>query len=180
MRTSHDAIMSVKRYMAVALGAEWEVRLWSDEGSFAPPVARVAEASPTLVARHGRVAVEVTQALQVHCYTEPADTVSGSLVRARAVEELLHTAIEVGVGEAWPRRIPLYDYDGIDAGEPSTARNYYDFLRVADFSVNRIEDSEDATLVVVVADVRVRWSRATTIDPGTGTVESLRVEERAS
>lgn len=179
MRQVNDVLMSVKRYMAVALGPEWEVRLWSDEGSFKPPLARVAESAPTQYDSR-RVATDITQALQVHCYSHPADTASLALREARAVEEKLTVAVEVGVDLAWPRRIPLYDYEGKGPGEPSDARNTYDFVRVVDFSVNHVQDSDDPTIVVVVADIRVRWSRATTVDMALVTVNSLRVEERAS
>lgn len=179
MRTSQDVLMSVKRYMALALGPEWEVRLWSDEGSFKPPLARVSESAPTQYDSR-RVATDLTQAMQVHCYAHPKDTVSESLRDARAVQEKLTVAVEVGVDLAWPRRIPLYDYQGKGPGEPSSARNTYDFVRVVDFSVNHVQDSDDPTIVVVVADIRVRWSRATTADMGLLTVNSLRVEERAS
>lgn len=179
MRTVHDAVMSVKRYMALALGPEWEVRLWSDEGSFKPPLARVAESAPTQYDSR-RVATDLTQALQVHCYSHPKDTASESLRDARAVEEKLTVAVEVGVDLAWPRRIPLYDYEGKALGEPSNVRNTYDFMRVVDFNVNHVGDADDRTIVVVVADLRVRWSRSTTADMGLLTVNSLRVEERAS
>lgn len=178
MRTVTDAVSSIKRYMAIALPG-WEVRLWSDEGSFKPPLARVTESAPTQYDSR-RVATDITQAIQVHCYSHPAATVSQSLREARAVEELLTVAIEVGVDLARPRRIPLYDYDGKDAGQPSNDRNTYDYLRVVDFSVNHVQDSDEPTIVVVVADLRVRWSRATTVVVPQVTVNSLRVEERAS
>lgn len=179
MRQVQDVLMSVKRYMALALGPEWEVRLWSDEGSFKPPLARVAESAPTQYDSR-RVATDLTQALQVHCYQHPAETATLALRDARAVEEKLTVAVEVGVDLAWPRRIPLYDYEGKGPGEPSNDRNTYDFVRVVDFSVNHVQDGDDPTIVVVVADIRVRWSRATTVDMGLVTVNSLRVEERAS
>lgn len=179
MRTPQDAVRSVKRYMAEALGPEWEVRLWTDEGSFAPPIARVAEASPTLYASR-RVATDITKALQVHCYQAPADSVTKGTLAAREVEQRLVTAIEVGVGLAWPRRIPLYDYDGVPDNEGSSERNTYDFLRVSDFSVNLVHDTDEPTVVIVVADLRVAWSQPTTVDVAAQTVNSLRVDERAS
>lgn len=170
MRTSSDAVLSLQRYFAIAMGAEWDVRLWSDEGSFSPPVARIAEAGPLLSARHGRGSVDCTLPLQVHCYSAPAQTPSLSLARAREVEELLTTIIETGIAGGWPRRIPLYDF-------PGETRNAYDYLRVSDFSLARVQDSTDPTLVVVVADLRVAWSRPTLIDPAQVLAAELRLSE---
>jgi len=179
MRTENDAIRSVKRYLAIALGDEWEVRMWTDEGSFKPPLARVAEASPALYDSM-RVQTNIIQALQVHCFSAPAESTTAAMIQAREVKQLLVTAIEVGVDLARPRRIPLYDYDGIAESEPSTKRSYYDFLRVLDLSLNVVQDSDDPNVVVVVADLRIAWSQATTVAPETVTVNSLRVQERAS
>lgn len=179
MRTVNDAIRSVKKYLAEALGDEWEVRLWTDEGSFAPPLARVSAASPTVYTSRRRI-TDIIQALQIHCYVAPAASSSAALIKARDVEQQLVRAIELGVGLAWPRRIPLYDYDGVAETEGSSARNLYDFMRVLDFSVNAVMDSDDPNVVVVVADLRVAWSQLTTVDLSVRTVESLRVEERAS
>jgi hypothetical protein len=165
--TAFDALLSAQRYLAIAMGVPWDVRLWSEEGAFSPPVARIAESGPLLSARHGRASTDLTLPLQLHAYTAPALTPTESLARARAAEELLHVAIEVGVGDARPRRIPLYSF-------PEETRNVYDFLRVVDFSVNRVSDSEDPTLVVVVADLRVQWSRATVVEPETITVADVR------
>lgn len=179
MRTENDAIRSVKRYLAEALGDEWEIRLWTDEGSFRPPLARVSESSPSVYTSH-RVATDVVMALQVHCYAVPAPSTSAAMLAARDVKQLLVRAFELGVGLAWPRRIPLYDYDGVPETAGSNARNTYDFLRVRDLSINTVQDGNDPNVVVVVADLRIAWSQQTTIDPGYQTVESLRVEERAS
>jgi hypothetical protein len=170
MRSAADVVASVQRYLAVSLGAEWDVRLWSDEGSFSPPIARVSEAGPLLSVRHGRVSVDCTLPLQVHCYSRPERTPTASLARAREVEELLHGVIEVGRGDARPRRIPLYD-------AASETRAYYDFVRVTDFSVNRVTDSADPTITVVVADLRLAWSRSTLADVTAVTAAELRLRE---
>jgi hypothetical protein len=171
MRTATDAVLSAQRYFAVALGADWECRLWTDEGSFSPPIARIAEAGPVLHARHGRGVVEMVLPLQLHCYTAPGPSAAASLERARAVEELLTQIIETGSGDGRPRRIPLYDF-------PGETRNYYDYLRVIDFSVTRTMDAQDATLIVVIADLRVGWSRVTVLDPDQVTVGELRLRDQ--
>ena len=179
MRTENDAVRSLKRYLAIALGSEWEVRMWTDEGSFKPPIARVAESTPAIYSSK-RVQTDIVMGMQVHCFTAPAASASAAMVQAREVKQLLVTAFELGVDLARPRRIPLYDYDGLDESEPSTKRSYYDFLRVQDLSLNVAQDTDDPNVVVVVADLRIAWSQATTVSPETVTVNSLRVEERAS
>jgi hypothetical protein len=179
MRTENDAIRSVKRYLAQALGQQWEVRLWTDEGSFSPPIARVAKTTAATYTSR-RVFTDVVMGMQIHCYLVPAKSTSAALLAAGDAQQLLVTAIETGLGLAWPRRIPLYDYDGVPEDQGSDARSTFDFLRVLDFSVNSVQDNDDPNVVIVVADLRVAWSQQTTIDPVVRTVESLRVEERAS
>lgn len=179
MRTSHDVMRSLRRYVSIALGSDWEVRNWIDEGSFAPPIARVAESGPSSYSSR-RVVTDVMKPVQIHCYQSPPDSASAARSDARRVEALLVRAIEVGVDLGRPRRIPLYDYDGVADNKPSDARNYYDYMRVLDFSVNSVFDPDDQTIVVVVADLRIAWSAYTTVDVGAKTVESVRVEERAS
>lgn len=179
MRTETDALRSTKRYMAQVLGDSWEVRLWADEGSFALPLARIAEAGPALYTSR-RIITDIVLPIQVHCYPEPSDTVTGALQAARDIRELIVRAIEIGVGLGWPRRIPLYDYDGVAESDGSDIRNTYDFLRVIDLSVNSVPDSDEPTAVVVVADLRLAWGRDTTVNPTGETVESLRVTQSAS
>lgn len=183
MRTEEDALRSLKRYMAVILGDQWEVRMASDEGSFELPFAKVAEAGPALYTSK-RVYTDVVLPTQVFCYQTPNTSISGSLRDARMVRETLVQAIEVGQpagdGTGWPRRIPLYDYEGLDDSQGSNRRNSYDFLRVLDFSVTTIQDSDVPTGAVVVADLRLSWRRDTTIDPGYETVESVGVTIDAS
>lgn len=178
MRTEGDVIRSVKRYFALALGDAWEVRLWEDEGSFAAPFARVAESGPALYTSK-RFITDVVMPVQVHLYPVPSDTVTGAINVARGVRETVVQAIEVGVNGGWPRRIPLYDYDGLVESQPSSARNTFDFVRVMDLSVNSVPDSDEPTAVVVVVDMRLAWSRVTTVDAPGETVNSLRVTQRA-
>lgn len=181
MRTPDDAIRSIKRYMAEALGEEWEVRLWSDEGAFSYPFARVTESAPTSYGPHRRVFTDITQAVQIHCYPSKAASMSAAQSLGRQVEQQVVRAIEVGVGAvAWPRRIPLYDYDGLDDSEGSNSRETYDFLKVTNFTCNRVPDSDDQALVVVVADLRVSWAQRTEIVVETLPVNSVRVDERVS
>jgi hypothetical protein len=83
------------------------------------------------------------------------------------------TGVEVGVGLAWPRRLPLWDY----STDPET-RKSYDFARVLDLSVSTVSDRAAPADVVVVCDLRLAWSRETTIRPERVTATELRVIAR--
>lgn len=179
MRTANDAVRSMKKYLAEVLGDDWEVRLWSDEGTFVEPFARIAESSPTTYSSR-RLWTDITKALQIHLYPPAATSTSAAMTVARDLEQVLVGAIELGIGLGWPRRIPLWDYDGVSLEQGSDTRETYDFMRVTDFTVTSIQDTDDPNRVVVVADVRVTWPQMTTVDPGHKTVESLAFEERAS
>lgn len=178
MRTENDVMRSVKRYMAIVLGPTWEVRMWTDEGSFQTPLARVAASAPATYTSR-RILTDIVLPIQVHCYLPDVDTVSAGLSAALACREQIIQGIEIGVDLGWPRRIPLYDYDGVDDAHGSEARNTYDFIRVIDLSVNSIPDTDEPTDVVVVADMRLGWGRGTTVNPDAETVESVRVSTRA-
>lgn len=178
MRTHEDALRSVKRYLALVLGDTWEVRMWADEGSYAAPLAKVAESGPALFTSH-RVYTDVVQPVQVHFFLPVAATVSEAMFAARKLRQQITEAIEIGIDQGRPRRIPLYDYDGLSESESSSARNYYDYLKVRDLSVNTVPDSNVPTGVVVVADMRIAWSQYTTVTPDSVTVESVRVTTSA-
>lgn len=169
---------SIKRYLAIVLPPEWELRMWTDEGSYQAPLAKIAESGPTLFTSH-RVYTDIVQPVQVHFFLPIADTVSDAMAGARALREQILVAIEIGVDQGRPRRIPLYDYDGLDESEASNARNYYDYLKVRDLSVNTVPDSNVPTGVVVVADLRIEWSQYTTVTPDGVTVESVPVTTSA-
>lgn len=179
MRTANDVVRSVKKYVSQCLGDDWEVRLWSDEGAWVEPIAIVSESSPTTY-QSRRIWTDGTKALQVHLYPGAAASTSDAMTLARNLEQRLVQMVELGLGLAFPRRIPLWDYDGVDLTHGSDTRETYDFMRVTDFSVNSIPDSDDPRRVVVVADLRVTWPQMTTVDPGHLTVESLAFDERAS
>lgn len=182
MRTESDVLRSVRRYFASILGDAWEVREWSDEGAFELPLAKIAEVGAATYTSH-RIVSDVVLPIQVFLYQEPNVSTSASLRDARALRDVVWRAVEVGQvgdGAAWPRRIPLYDYDGLTETQTSNKRNTYDFIRVLDLSLNSIQDSEVPTGVVVVADMRLGWRRDTTVDPGNDIVNSVAVTIDAS
>lgn len=178
MRTELDALLSVKRYFALVLG--WEVRLWSDPGTYRPPMAKVAKSGPSASSRRGRGIADYTMPVQVFMFPDVAIDVSTGWTESLRISEMVFQAIDVGIGEGWPRRIPLYDYAGLTDGQGSNARSYSDFLRVDDLSMNTVPDSDVPEAMIVVADMRVAWSRDTTIDVDHETVESVVVITSAS
>lgn len=179
MRTQEDVLRSIRRYVSLVLGPTWQVRNWTDEGSFAPPLARVAPAGPATY-RSRRVVTDIVLPVQVHFYLVPGDTVTEAMRSARLLTERVLGAIEIGIDQARPRRIPLYDYEGLTEAQGSDKRNYYDYLKVEDLSINTVADSDVPTGVVVIADIRVAWSQYTTVDPGGVTVDFVRVTTSAS
>lgn len=183
MRTEADVMRSLQRYFALVLGDTWEVRQWTDEGSFEPPYARVAEAGPASYVSQ-RVYTDITLPVQVHLYAPPAISTSAAIGAARDLREQVMQAIEVGqidvTNAAFPRRIPLFDYAGLLLGQGSESRNYYDFIRVLDLSMNTIQDANVPNAVVVVVDLRLSWRRDTTLSPQRDIVDSLTVTIDAS
>lgn len=175
MRSPWDARRSLQRYVAEALGPEWEVSLAADRGEFDYPFARVQPAGDAT--RSGpALYAELSQPMSIQCYPEPQSTAVASEQLAAEVLDALERAFSVGVGKGRPLRVPLYDYDGVAIEQQSYTRDERDFLQVTDFSARSLPDPEEARNVAVVADIRVRWRRAGRLPyGGTQLVESVRV-----
>jgi hypothetical protein len=177
MRTPVDALRSVKKHVALVLGDDWEVRLWSDDVKSSFPMARVAVTGPVAYNGHP-IYPDATMPLSVYCYDEPLDNVQEGITRAMMVEDALFRAFRGYEGLGAPERVPLYDYDGVplegvDSG--SDERWASDYLRILDCSVSHVHDPTDDRFIVVAADVRTTWRRAFHADPG-NLVQSLRIE----
>lgn len=183
MRQERDVLRSLRRYFALILGDQWEVRQWSDEGSFEPPYARVAPAGQAIYTSR-RVYTDIVMPVQVHLYPPPQISSSAAMDVAWDLREVVVQAVEVGQidvpNAAWPRRIPLFDYADTPSVHGSDTRNYYDYIKVMDLSVNTIQDSNVPNAVVVVVDLRLAWRRDTTLTPQRGIVDSLPVTIDAS
>ena len=98
MRTRADALRSMKRYVALALGDAWEVRLFDEPGTFDRPLALVAQVGAGLYSGPAH-ASDIVQPMTVHCYPEESQfkTVEDALLGAEEVEKLLYQAFRVGV-----------------------------------------------------------------------------------
>lgn len=116
MRTSADALRSIRRYIGVLLATDvpplwkdeqhsWEVRLWGAEGEFGFPFARVAPITPTTYT--GSAAVrEAAKTFAVHLYPVPLATPEDSIMEVERVEELLTVAFETGFTYEEPLQPP--------------------------------------------------------------------------
>lgn len=185
MRTPTDALRSLKKYAALALGSDWEVRLTTEEGSFTRPFARVGSSTPANNRPRGARHAEIHQRFIITCYPKEKKTPDEARIEAAAVEDLLFIALSQGVhepsmapsrGRAHPSRIPLYDYGEIALNAAATEddRAYNDFMWVDGApDVGCLVDPDDDLLYIVTADIPLWWTRSVAITrPGT-TLESV-------
>ena len=158
MRTSIDVLRSLKRYVAEALGEEWEVRLLVEEGTFGRPAAQVMEATGQTITGPSHT-MDVIQTFMVHTFPVKGDTVMESLLAASEVEETMVRAFRIGVGEGRAARLPLYDYDSVPHDAGSTSRNQPDYARILDLEISRTQSPQDELLFTVSVEVRLGWRR---------------------
>ena len=192
MRTAEDAIRSVRRYVAAALGSPpWRVMLAAEEGRFRRPYAVVTNPTGRRTERGGAADTELkSMPVVIHLFPPAVDDAGdpfraseAKLVAERAAHMVEH-AISVGIEDPDPSTsvrgfrllIPLWDYrDATGAwlplegpGSTATLRTPRDYLRVEDAWTVEVqpEQSEDQ-LYVVVVNLRVQWYRGTRL-PVTG------------
>lgn len=205
MRTSTDALRSLKRYVATSLGSEWEVRIAadSDGADFHRPFARVRSTTPGTMMASGPTQAEYRQSYSILCYPaldripaavaeERDPTADECRIEAARVEDLLFVALSVGTHapsfghqavaslapapavppavaraqtryvRGHPRRIPLFNYDGIALDRPAleTDRDKRDFMRVeGDPTIAILTDPNEPLSIVVAAELRMSWVR---------------------
>jgi hypothetical protein len=177
-RTASDALRSLKRYVALALGDAWEVRMSREEGAFDRPFARVWQvAGSTYPLTAGQWLADIVQPFVISAYPEPGMTVDESLLAAQAVEEAFFLAFRAGVGDGRPMRVPLYNYTGVALDEPGVWMPK-GFMRVNDLSTQPFPDPDDNLLWTVVCDVRLTWRRLAQIVPGGPPLLDIKVRQR--
>jgi hypothetical protein len=167
-RTPEDALRSLKRYVAVALGDAWEVRLSREEGAFQRPFARVTQSGAASYPKGGKFLSDVIQPFSIYAYPSAGATPDEGLVAAQQAENALYRAFQAGVELGHPRRVPLFNYTDVSLDEAGAwfPRAY---LRVDDLSMQPFADPDENRLWTVVADVRLTWRR-TPIPAETGPV----------
>ena len=157
-RGPQDVARSLKRYVAIALGDDYEVRLSNEEGVFKRPFARVATAGAATYPGGGARLADVIQPYTVYAYPPLGVTSDDAWISATVIEDLLFQAFRVGVenGRAW--RVPLYSY----VNTPLNAVGTWlppDFVRVSNLSTQSFVDAEESRLVSVACDLRLSWRR---------------------
>lgn len=178
-RDATDALRSMKRYVALALGGAWEVRLTDEDNTFERPYALVARVGPTTYT--GRALIrDAVQAFVVTAYPLLSTTglMDESLLAGMAAEELLYEGFERGIDQGAPRRVPFYDYGNLALRDPSDVRQANEFMRVSDFSSETVQDPDDLKLTVVHADVRVAWRRRGALSSADRTVQRFTAKEQ--
>jgi hypothetical protein len=156
---------------------DWDVRFFHDEGEFEYPVCVVKSVgAPTLVSNQNWY--ELTQAYAVYAYPTPPPSATGTPsdahVAAERVRQMLVDAFaSARLDGARPMRIPLYDYDGLDANLPAAHREQADYMRVVGASVDLQPEPNDPRQTVVVADLRLNWRVPVGDEPGRGIVRSV-------
>lgn len=137
----------------------WEVRTWYDRGEIPEdrPHARVhfvgsgGTTGPALY-------YEVVQPMGIECYPVPAGSVKESTLLASAVEDVLLAGFRgAGVQAGRPRRIPMWDFDGVATDDTSELRGASDYMKLVDFSSRQLPDPADPRRVAVMVDLRVSW-----------------------
>ena len=177
-RSQSDALRSLKRYVAQALGDDWEVRLSREEGAFERPFVRVWQvAGTTYPLTGGRWLADIAQPFVISAYPLAGDTPDDALMNAQAVEDQLFRMFRVGVGGGRALRVPLCSYNGVAMDEPGIWTPA--FMRVNDLSTQPFPDPDDNTLWTVVCDVRLTWRRLAETIPESAVLTSVTVQPSA-
>lgn len=171
MRTVLDALLSTQKYVAVALGDGWEVRLMQDRGEIieGQPVAVVMLVGDAIPGGGSARFMEYTQPFVVHCYPVTPATTTAAVIQASRVQEMLEWAFRVhGVGLGFPSRVPLFDYSAVadPLTEDSDVRFEHDFLSILNFSTHQMPDGDDPRRIRVIANFTARWRRTGLIPYG--------------
>lgn len=96
MRTTLDAARSIKRYIALGLGEEWEVRLNVEEGAYKRPFCRVDLVGSTTFAQSGTQYADLDLTAALILYPSESSTANEALFKAMAAEEKLFQITNFG------------------------------------------------------------------------------------
>lgn len=187
MRTTTDVVRSLNRYASEILGEEWEVRFAEAQETFERPFALVGPAGPALAS--GRATIrDMLLPATINCYPLPGEDPEDAMLKALEVDELLFRGLEQGVGYGGPRRVPLWDFEGVplDRSALTTGKRkdgdfwHGDYIRLNDVSINRVRDPNDPRLYAVVADIRCGWRRRGRLPSEGETMRSVKVSPERS
>lgn len=183
---------SMLRYLAAALGDEWEVRPTggSPADEFGRPFVRVGPSTPESSLPLGARHVELRQSFAAVAFPVIAESAEGSALEAARVSRVLLLAFAQGVdeasfgtrsGRAHPLRVPLFDYSGVPLGVPVPEDRRTGYARVLEGpDVDSAADPADPRAFVVTLDVRLSWTQAIGRQLGGQAVEHVTVGGEAS
>lgn len=159
-RTSIDARRSIHKYVTEFLPDDFDVRISIDQEVWERPSAVVQYAGPQALTGGPKV-YEATRPFVVYAWPTKDEDVEQSELNALDIEEAFVQTLQIGgVLGGRPRRIPLFDYDGVgrdEAIDPDAELDGY--LRVLDCSTDTRRDPDDDRAWTVLMNLRVRWSR---------------------
>jgi hypothetical protein len=97
VRSTFDALRSIRRYMSAILGDAWEVRGDNEQGTGRPPLALITRVGPTATAGSAHV-VDMGMTVRIACYQGSFDSVELAQEAAFNVEEVLLRALRLEGG----------------------------------------------------------------------------------
>lgn len=166
MRTIIDAHRSLARYLAEVLPEYdvWQQRMEPQEDR---PYAVVKPIQVPTINQPSRVLVDVVQPFVVYLYPQVANTATEGQHAKFLTEEALFEAFHIGIGLAYPGRIPLLDYTtgGSDEtlipwGQPAPDPvGRPDYMRVTSYGINSAQDINDERRWSITLTVRLAWRR---------------------
>lgn len=159
-RTSTDALRSIQKYAAEYLPSDFDVTIAIDEDSWERPSALVDWTTPGTYQSPSPKVFDITRSFAIYAWpVRDQDNVVKSKLEAMAVEEMFVGAFQIGGALGGrPRRIPLFDYEGIGFDEGLPAEAELDgYLRLVDLTVEPRKDPGDDSAWTVVVTGRCTW-----------------------
>lgn len=197
MRTSVDALMSVRRWVRSVLpGPPWRIMLAADPGRVERPYAVVNTADGNAVTQDGVNAMRNQLPIVVHAFPPDGSRPSASKLIAERVAAGLSRAIEAGVPDyqvptirTASKMIPLFDYGGVNPEDytseealdlAATVRLRPDYLLVADgWKAQSVPQADEGQMFVATLEMRVQWFSAAGLrSAGTTPLQRTRVRIR--
>lgn len=188
MRRSEDVLRSVKKYLSEDVIPGYEIRLSSEEGAWQRPFCRVAWSTPQTITPIGARQMRVRRTLQVVAWPEETDRDEpGAVEEARLVAERLGELFFLAFAQglhaesyaaerfrAHAFRIPIWDYVGKGLTDAAGPRATTDFASIVeDPNVNDIEDPNTDYSRLVIADLRLQWTRSVAVPFNGPTVDEV-------
>lgn len=166
-RTKVDVIRSLKRYIVDFLDEEFDVRIESEDTTWARPSVIIDTAAQ--VPTGGPKIMDIVMPVTIFAYPEEKSSGEAAKLEALRVEDLFIQAFRIGGHGGRPCRTPLFSFDVMEPvldkdekviGEqlPEGAKPE-GMIWLLDFNTDTRRDPEDEKLQTVIVEGRVRWTR---------------------